>query len=237
VPEPVAEAVRTGDLVVAAVLSGNRNFEGRINPIVRANYLASPPLVVAYALAGTMDFDPEADPLGMDRDGKPVHLRDVWPTPGEIRDAMRSVDAKLFREEYAPRDRGRRALARDAGAARRALRLGADVHLHQVAAVLRRHAPHGAGGDRRARRARPRAPRRQRDDGPHLARGLDPEGQPGGRYLIGHGVEPTDFNSYGARRGNHEVMVRGTFANIRLRNQLVPGVEGGWTVHLPTASA
>src|SRR4029453_5133341 len=101
VADEIATVVKDSNLVVSAVLSGNRNFEGRINPIVRANYLASPPLVVAYALAGTMDFDPEADPLGMDRDGKPVHLRDVWPTPGEIRDAMRSVDAKLFREEYA----------------------------------------------------------------------------------------------------------------------------------------
>jgi aconitate hydratase len=233
VPEPVAEAVRTGDLVVAAVLSGNRNFEGRINPVVRANYLASPPLVVAYALAGTMDFDPERDPLGMDRDGKPVYLRDVWPTPDEIRDAMRAVQAKLFHEEYARVTEGDehwRAMPVPSG----------EIYAWDLTSTYIKSPPFFAGMRRTpapiadVRGARVLALLADSVTTDHISpAGSIGKDTPAGQYLIGLGVKPADFNSYGARRGNHEVMVRGTFANIRLRNQLVPGVEGGWTVHLP----
>jgi aconitate hydratase len=233
VPEPVAEAVRTGDLVVAAVLSGNRNFEGRINPVVRANYLASPPLVVAYALAGTMDFDPEHDPLGTDRDGKPVYLRDVWPTPDEIRDAMRAVQAKLFHEEYARVTEGDehwRAMPLPSG----------EIYAWDPTSTYIKSPPFFAGMRRTpapttdVRGARVLALLGDSVTTDHISpAGSIGKDTPAGQYLIGLGVKPADFNSYGARRGNHEVMVRGTFANIRLRNQLVPGVEGGFTVHLP----
>jgi aconitate hydratase len=233
VPEPVADAVRTGDLVVAAVLSGNRNFEGRINPIVRANYLASPPLVVAYALAGTMDFDPEHDPLGMDRDGKPVYLRDVWPTPDEIRDAMRAVQSKLFHEEYARVTEGDEhwhAMPVPSG----------EIYAWDAKSTYIKSPPFFAGMRRTpapiadVRGARVLALLGDSVTTDHISpAGSIGKDTPAGQYLIGLGVKPADFNSYGARRGNHEVMVRGTFANIRLRNQLVPGVEGGFTVHLP----
>ncbi len=233
VPEPVAEAIKTGDLVAAAVLSGNRNFEGRINPVVRANYLASPPLVVAYALAGTIDFDPEHDPLGTDPQGKPVFLRDVWPTPEEIRTAMRTVEARLFREEYAKVTEGDehwRAMPVPAG----------ELYAWDPASTYIKSPPFFAG-----MRPQPTPPADVRGARVLALLGdsvttdhISPAGSiakdgPAGKYLIGLGVQPKDFNSYGARRGNHEVMLRGTFANIRLRNQLVPGVEGGVTVHIP----
>jgi aconitate hydratase len=232
-PDPVADAVTSAQLVVAAVLSGNRNFEGRINALVRANYLASPPLVVAYALAGTMDFDPERDPLGADQQGRPVFLRDVWPTPEEIRDARRAVDARLFREEYAKVTEGDehwRALPVPAG----------ELYAWDPASTYIKSPPFFSG-----MRPEPSAPADVRGarvlallgdsvTTDHISpAGSIPKDTPAGRYLIGVGVPPKDFNSYGARRGNHEVMVRGTFANIRLRNQLLPGVEGGWTLHLP----
>jgi aconitate hydratase len=233
VPEAVAEAVRKGGLVAAAVLSGNRNFEGRINPVVRANYLASPPLVVAYAIAGTMHFDPEHDPLGADARGKPVYLRDVWPSPEEIRAALGAVEARLFQEEYAKVTEGDehwRAMPVPAG----------ELYTWDAASTYIKSPPFFEGMERE-----PRAPGDVRGSRVLALLGdsvttdhISPAGSiqpdsPAGRYLIGLGVEPRDFNSYGARRGNHEVMLRGTFANIRLRNQLVPGVEGGWTLHLP----
>ena len=233
VPEAVAEAVGKGGLVAAAVLSGNRNFEGRINPVVRANYLASPPLVVAYAIAGTMHFDPEHDPLGADARGKPVYLRDVWPSPEEIRAALGAVEARLFQEEYAKVTEGDehwRAMPVPAG----------ELYTWDAASTYIKSPPFFEGMERE-----PRAPGDVRGarvlallgdsvttDHISPAGSIQPD-SPAGRYLIGLGVERRDFNSYGARRGNHEVMLRGTFANIRLRNQLVPGVEGGWTLHLP----
>jgi hypothetical protein len=236
VPEPVAAAVKEGDLVVAAVLSGNRNFEGRINPVVRANYLASPPLVVAYALAGTMLFDPAHDPLGTDPKGAPVFLRDVWPTPEEIRAAMASVEARLFREEYARVTEGDehwRALPVPAG----------ELYAWDDASTYIKSPPFFAGMRREPsaptdiRGARVLAVLGDSVTTDHISpAGSIPKDSPAGKYLIGVGVEAKDFNSYGARRGNHEVMVRGTFANIRLRNQMVPGVEGGWTVHLPSGT-
>jgi aconitate hydratase len=236
VPEPVAAAVKDADLVVAAVLSGNRNFEGRINPVVRANYLASPPLVVAYAIAGTMLFDPEHDPLGTDATGTPVFLRDVWPTPQELRTAMAAVEARLFREEYARVTEGDehwRALPVPAG----------DSYAWDDASTYIKSPPFFAGMRREPsppadiRGARVLAVLGDSVTTDHISpAGSIPKDSPAGKYLIGLGVEPKDFNSYGARRGNHEVMVRGTLANIRLRNQMVPGVEGGWTVHLPSGT-
>ena len=234
-PKPVAQAVQKENLVVAAVLSGNRNFEGRINPLVKANYLASPPLVVAYALAGTMDIDLTTDPLGEDPAGQPVYLRDIWPTNEEVR----SHRARLHqpgdvRARIRPGLRRRHQLADPAGAHRRHLPVGRHLHLHQEAALLRQH-----GGPRRAAIAdlhgmRVLALLGDSVTTDHISpAGSIPKDSPAGRYLMAQGVQPADFNSYGARRGNHEVMVRGTLANIRLRNQLAPGTEGGWTRHLP----
>jgi aconitate hydratase len=232
-PDPVAKAVTDGDLVVAAVLSGNRNFEGRINALVRANYLASPPLVVAYAIAGTVDFDPEHDPLGRDRDGKPVFLRDVWPTTEEIAAAKTAVEARLFREEYARVTEGGdqwRALPVPAGELYRWDAVSTYIKSPPFFAGMRREP--AAASDVRGARVLALLGDSVTTD--HISpAGSIPKDSPAGRYLVGLGVEPKDFNSYGARRGNHEVMMRGTFANIRLRNQLVPGVEGGFTVHLP----
>jgi len=232
-PEAVAEAVTRGELVAAAVLSGNRNFEGRINPLVRANYLASPPLVVAYALAGTIDFDPEHDPLGADPQGRPVFLRDLWPTREEIGAAMRTVEARLFREVYAKVTEGDehwRAMPVPAG----------ELYAWDPASTYIKSPPFFTGmrreptppGDVRGARVLALFGDSLTTDHISPAGSIAKDG-PAGKYLIGLGVQPKDFNSYGARRGNHEVMLRGTFANIRLRNQLVPGVEGGWTVHLP----
>ena len=202
----------------------------------RANYLASPPLVVAYALAGRMDFDIVNEPLGNDKAGKPVYLRDIWPTPQEVESTVRSAvstpkcSTRNTRDVFTG-DAHWRALARSR---RRSLRVGRQIHLHQESAVLRRNAGKarrrfpicaGCARWRCSATASPpitfRPPARFRRD------------SPAGKYLIAHGVKPKDFNSYGARRGNHEVMMRGTFANIRLRNQLAPGTEGGWTVHQP----
>src|SRR5262249_16421208 len=233
-PEPVARAIETGALVVAAVLSGNRNFEGRVNPLTRANYLASPPLVVAYALAGTMDFDPASDPIGTDTKGEPVYFREIWPTPEEVAEALRAVSAERFREEYGrffegdahwqqmPVPAGDRYAWDDAstyiksppffGTMTREVPSLADVHGARVLALL---------GDSITT--------------DHISpAGSIKTDSPAGKYLVGLGVQPKDFNSYGSRRGNHEVMMRGTFANIRLKNLMVPGVEGGVTVHLPS---
>ncbi len=233
-PEPVAAAVKQGDLVVAAVLSGNRNFEGRVNPLARANYLASPPLVVAYGIAGTMDVDPYQDPLGSDAQGRPVFLRDLWPTPEEIRDAMRSVSTSQFHEEYGRVFEGDdhwRAMpvpagdlyAWDAG----------STYIKQPAFFETMGPEPVPPTDIRGGRVLALLGDSVTTD--HISpAGSIPADSPAGRWLIAQGVQPKDFNSYGARRGNHEVMVRGTFANIRLRNQLVPGVEGGWTAHAPS---
>jgi aconitate hydratase A / 2-methylisocitrate dehydratase len=232
VPEPVAAAVKKGSLVVAAVLSGNRNFEGRINPVVRANYLASPPLVVAYALAGTMDFDAEHDPLGTGSDGRPVYLRDVWPTPTELGQALAAVDARLFREEYAHVTEGDehwRSMPVPAGD-----RYAWDEQSTYIKSppFFATMTPEPAALDD-VRGARVLALLGDSVTTDHISpAGSIPVDGPAGKYLVSCGVQAKDFNSYGARRGNHEVMVRGTFANIRLRNLLVPGVEGGFTVYL-----
>jgi aconitate hydratase len=233
-PEPVAEAVQKEGLAVAAVLSGNRNFEGRINPLVRANYLASPPLVVAYALAGTMDIDLSKDALGEDPAGKPVYLRDIWPTNEEVRSAVRnSIDRGMFAREYGQVFEG------DQSWKTMPVPTGGRYQWDELSTYIKKPPffehladPHAPVADLTGLRALAVLGDSVTTD--HISpAGSIAKDSPAGRYLIAQGVEPKDFNSYGARRGNHEVMVRGTLANIRLRNQLVPGTEGTWTVHLP----
>ena len=233
-PDAIASAVSEGELVVCAVLSGNRNFEARIHGDVKANYLASPPLVVAYALAGRMDVDLLTEPLGRDGDGNDVYLRDIWPTREEIdRTVAGSVEGEMFSRTYADvftGDERWRGLEIPSG----------DLYAWEPDSTYVRLPPYFAG--------MPREPGVFEDiagarclvvlgdsvttDHISPAGAIRPD-SPAGRYLVEHGVERRDFNSYGARRGNHEVMMRGTFANVRLRNQLVPGSEGTWTVHLP----
>ena len=234
IPEAVAEVVQRDNLVVSAVLSGNRNFEGRINPLVKANYLASPPLVVAYALVGTVDHDLANDPLGIGSDGRPVYLRDIWPSNEEVAATVRAaVNRGMFEQEYAhvfEGDQNWRSMRIPTGGIYQWDEKSTyikkppyfdhmvdptqpllDFHAMRVLAVL---------GDSVTT--------------DHISpAGSIAKDSPAGKYLIEQGVPPSDFNSYGARRGNHEVMVRGTLANIRLRNQLAPGTEGSWTLHLP----
>ena len=233
-PPPVASAVKDNHLVVAAVLSGNRNFEGRINALVRANYLASPPLVVAYALAGTMDIDLESEPLGHDRKGQPVYLRDVWPSQQEVMTAINSsVRAEMFRKAYEESLQGDerwQRLEAPSGEIFRWDNSSTYVKRPPYFENMPRHAP--PLGDIRGARALAVLGDSVTTDHISPAGSIQLE-SPAGKYLIAHGVAAKDFNSYGARRGNHEVMMRGTFANIRLRNQMAPGTEGGWTVHLP----
>ena len=232
-PAPVAEAVERGDLVAAAVLSGNRNFEGRVHPLTRANYLASPPLVVAYALAGTVDIDLSRDPLGSDPNGEPVYLRDLWPSRAELDEAVsRAVSPAQFAEEYADVFRGNELWDR--------IEAGADVlFCWDGQSTYIQEPPYFQGLSKEPlppepiRGARALALVGDSVTTDHISPAGDIAAEsPAARYLRGRGVSVEDFNSYGSRRGNHEVMVRGTLANIRLRNVLVPGVEGGFTVHL-----
>ena len=233
-PQPVAAAVDDAELAVAAVLSGNRNFEGRVNARVRANYLASPPLVVAYALAGRMDFNWSADPIGTDSSGRPVMLRDIWPTSDDVaRTVAGAVKRGMFQERYAnvfEGDETWKAIEIPTGIRYAWSKDSTYVRLPTLFQDIKREpAPledvHGA-------RALVVLGDSVTTD--HISpAGSIPADGPAGRYLLEHGVEQKDFNSYGARRGNHEVMARGTFGNVRLRNQLVPGVEGGYTVRLP----
>jgi aconitate hydratase len=232
-PEPIAEAIGEGELVVAAVLSGNRNFEARIHGDVKANYLASPPLVVAYALAGTMDIDLLTEPIGEGDDG-PVYLHDIWPSSADIdRTIAESVDGEMFRKSYGDvytGDERWRALETPSG----------DLYEWQEQSTYVRRPPYfdgmpaepGCVEDLAGARVLVMLGDSVTTDHISPAGAIRPD-SPAGKYLIDHGVERKQFNSYGARRGNHEVMVRGTFANVRLRNQLVPGSEGTWTVHLP----
>jgi aconitate hydratase len=233
--EDVAHAVAEHDLIVAAVLSGNRNFEGRIHPQVRANYLASPPLVVAYALAGRMDVDLTTEPLGRTATGEDVYLKDLWPTSAEIDAALAAaVSDQLFRRRYAD------VFAGDARWSSMDVPAGERYAWDEQSEYVKRP-PYFDG--------MPKQPAAVQDiTGARVlvmvgdsvtTDHISPAGNisktsPAAKYLMSKGVQPADFNSYGARRGNHEVMVRGTFANIRLRNQLVPGVEGGVTRYLPT---
>jgi aconitate hydratase len=233
-PKPVADAVTGADLVAAGVLSGNRNFEGRVHPLVRGNFLASPPLVVAYALAGTVAIDLEHDPLGRDTDGKDVYLRDIWPTNDEVQAVIADVvRAEAFRERYRDVFKGNERWNEIEVT-------GSDVYEWREDSTYIREPSFFTGLDAAAgeivpiRGARAIALLGDSVTTDHISpAGSIAQDSPAGRYLIGSGVEPRDFNSFGSRRGNHEVMVRGTFGNIRLRNRLVPGSEGSWTKHFP----
>jgi aconitate hydratase len=233
-PEPVSAAIQEGDLVAVAVLSGNRNFEGRVHPLLRANYLASPPLVVAYALAGRMDIDLYGEPLGNDPKGNPVYLKDIWPTPEEIRDEIRkSVKSEMFKTEYSnvfEGDERWKKMPTPEG----------ELFQWDPNSTYVRKAPYFDGMGHTPPKlkdingARILALLGDSITTDHISPvGSIEKNGPAARYLTEHGVQPKDFNQYGARRGNHEVMMRGTFANVRLKNLLAPGTEGGWTVHLP----
>ena len=234
-PPPVAAAARDHGLALVSVLSGNRNFEGRINPDVRMNYLASPPLVVAYALAGTMDVDLTSDPLGVDPEGRPVHLRDVWPSSTEVNAVVESALASdMFRDAYGKvfdgDDLWRSLPVAEGGA-----------YEWSATSTYVRRPPYFDGmpaepaplTDIEGARALALLGDSVTTDHISPAGAIHPD-SPAGRWLIDHGVQPPDFNSYGSRRGNHEVMIRGTFANVRIRNKLAPGTEGGVTVHQPS---
>jgi aconitate hydratase len=233
-PAEISQAIDEGALVAVSVLSGNRNFEGRINPDVRANYLASPPLVVAYALAGRIDIDLTTEPLGTGADGRPVYLRDVWPSRLEVEETVqRSLRADMFRREYADVFTGD-ALWNSMGVP------AGDTYAWDEGSTYVRNPPYFV--DMPAEPTAVEDIRGARVLGifgdsittDHISpAGSIKAGSPAGKYLVEHGVQPPDFNSYGARRGNHEVMMRGTFANIRIRNRMVPEIEGGYTLHLP----
>jgi len=233
-PEEVSKAIDANNLVVASVLSGNRNFEGRINPDVRANYLMSPPLVVAFALAGRIDLDLRKDPIGNDKQGKPVFLADIWPTRSEVEDAIgKSISSDMFRKSYGEVYEGDdrwRGLAVPKG----------ETYAWETDSTYIRQAPYFDGMKVKPdavediKIARVLAVLGDSVTTDHISpAGSIKKDSPAGKYLIEHGVKPADFNSYGSRRGNHEVMVRGTFANVRLRNKMVPNLEGGFTRHLP----
>ncbi len=234
-PEPIAQAVKEGDLVVAAVLSGNRNFEARINPLVKANYLASPPLVVAYALAGTVDIDLLNEPIGYDPNGQPVYLRDLWPSPKEVRETIaRSLQSEMFKHRYAQ--------VFDGDEHWQSLPVPeSQVYEWDSESTYIQRPPYFDGMPdtpaplQNITGARVLAIFGDSITTDHISpAGSIPVDSPAGQYLISKGVDPRDFNTYGSRRGNHEVMIRGTFANIRIKNLLLPGVEGGYTIHWDT---
>jgi len=231
-PDPINRAIETEDLTVAAVLSGNRNFEGRIHPLTRANYLASPPLVVAYALAGSMRVDLLTEPLGTGEEGQPVYLRDVWPSNKDIQSVIDTVlTPEMFRSRYADVFRGDAAWQGMATA-------DGGTYVWQDASTYVRlptfFEDDGTAGFADVIGARPLAMVGDSVTTDHISpAGSIKKDSPAGAYLMAHGVEPRDFNSYGARRGNHEVMMRGTFANVRIRNEMAPGTEGGFTRLMP----
>jgi aconitate hydratase len=231
----ISKAVKSGDVIATSVLSGNRNFEGRVHPEVKMNFLASPPLVVAYALAGTMDIDLNVEPLGIGSDGKPVFLKDVWPSPTEVQTTVATcVNSGMFRKGYASvfaGDENWNAIEVPEG----------EVYKWEAASTYVRNPPYfegmtmtpGAVADIRGARVLALLGDSVTTD--HISpAGNISKTSPAAKYLMEQGVQPVDLNSYGARRGNHEVMMRGTFANIRLRNLLAPGTEGGVTVHVPS---
>jgi aconitate hydratase len=231
-PPPISDAINKNDVIGVSVLSGNRNFEGRVNPDVRANYLASPPLVVIYALAGNMRIDVANDPVGEDKDGNPVYLKDIWPSNDQIREVVqRCVTPEMFRNRYADVFTGTEAWRQIEVAE------GLTYEWDPDSTYVRR--PPFFDGDEggathNIEGARILALLGDSITTDHISpAGAIKEDSPAGEYLKSHGVEKAEFNSYGARRGNHEVMMRGTFANIRLRNLMAPGTEGGWTRHMP----
>lgn len=233
-PEPIERAIEAGDLTVASVLSGNRNFEGRIHPLVKTNWLASPPLVVAYALAGNVRCDLTSDPLGTGKDGEPVYLRDIWPSQAEIAQAVAKVNTAMFSKEYAE--------VFDGDEAWQALEVPrSKVYEWSKDSTYIQHPPFFEGMGREP------DPIEDVEDAHILALlgdsvttdHISPAGSikpqsPAGRYLQERGIKPVDFNSYGSRRGNHEIMMRGTFANVRIRNEMLDGVVGGETRHVPS---
>nr|WP_300312114.1 aconitate hydratase AcnA [Halomonas sp.] len=233
-PAPIEEAVKKGDLTVASVLSGNRNFEGRVHPLVKTNWLASPPLVVAFALAGNMRCDLTKEPLGEDSDGNPVYLKDIWPTQKDVADAVEKVNTAMFHKEYAE--------VFDGDEVWQSIEVpDSEVYTWTPDSTYIQHPPFFDGMGKEP------APIMDIDDAHILAMlgdsvttdHISPAGSikpdsPAGRYLQEHGVEVVDFNSYGSRRGNHEVMMRGTFANVRIQNEMLDGVVGGETRHVPS---
>ncbi len=234
-PDAVGAAITSGNLVAAAVLSGNRNFEGRVNPLTRANYLASPPLVVAYALAGTMNIDFETEPIGKSKSGEPVYLRDIWPSREEVQKTMDScVLPEMFEKQYsnAFTDNEKwNAIEITTG----------DLYAWDASSTYIQRPPFLEGITADAKLPKPihgatcLAVLGDSVTTDHISpAGSIAKSSPAGKYLIENGVDPVEFNSYGSRRGNDRVMVRGTFANIRIRNAMVPGTEGGYTKHLPT---
>ncbi|HET8551803.1 MAG TPA: aconitate hydratase AcnA, partial [Gammaproteobacteria bacterium] len=233
--EEISNAIQAHDLVACAVLSGNRNFEGRIHPDVKMNFLASPPLVVAYALAGTMNIDLNNEPLGEDQNGQPVYLKDIWPSQHEIQEAIgSSIDAGMFKHGYEGvfgGDDNWKSLDIPKG----------DIYEWDDKSTYVQNPPYFVDMSRETEKvadiagARVLALLGDSVTTDHISpAGSIAKDSPAGKYLMEHGVEPKHFNSYGSRRGNHEVMMRGTFANIRLRNKLAPGTEGGFTVHIPS---
>jgi aconitate hydratase len=231
----ISDAVKAGDVIATSVLSGNRNFEGRVHPEVKQNFLASPPLVVAYALAGTLNLDLTTEPLGTGSDGKPVYLKDIWPTPGEVQESMSaSISSAMFKKSYASAFQG------DANWNAVKTTTG-KIYSWDDKSTYVKNPPYFVGmGMKPAAVADIRGARALAVLGDSVTTDhISPAGNiakssPAAKYLMAEGVQPADFNQYGARRGNHEVMMRGTFANIRLRNLMVPGVEGGVTVHVPS---
>jgi len=234
----ISEAVKAADVIACSVLSGNRNFEGRVHPEIKMNFLASPPLVVAYALAGSLDIDLSTEPLGNGRDGKPVYLKDIWPNAADVAAAIAgSVDSAMFTKGYANvflGDENWRSLATPAG----------EIYAWDAKSTYVKNPPYFEGmtmtpaqvGDIKSARALAVLGDSVTTD--HISpAGNISKSSPAAKYLIAQGVQPADFNSYGARRGNHEVMMRGTFANIRLRNLLLPGTEGGVTLHIPSGES
>ena len=233
-PESIVDAVAENDLVIGAVLSGNRNFEGRISPLVKANYLASPPLVVAYAIAGTMDIDLATEPLGLDANGEPVYLADIWPTQEEVSQAVdSSLDPEMFTTEYAHIFDGDEAWNRIESRSSVLYDWGEDsTYIKEPPFFQDFSLDVPALSPIRGARVLALLGDTVTTDHISPAGSIATDGS-AGQYLISLGVEPKDFNTFGTRRGNHEVMIRGTFGNVRLRNQLAPGTEGGWTTHLP----
>ncbi|MCB8986199.1 MAG: aconitate hydratase AcnA [Ardenticatenaceae bacterium] len=234
-PDPVANAIKEGDIVASAVLSGNRNFEGRVSPLTKTNYLASPPLVVAYALAGTTDIDLVQDPIGIGKDGQPVYLRDIWPTSEEIQATVRaSLTPEMFHEQYAN--------VWDGNEQWNAIPIsGGELYDWNEESTYIQEPPFFTELTAEVK------PIRNIEDARVLVKagdsvttdhispaGVIAQNSPAGQYLLEHDVAPQYFNSYGSRRGNDRVMTRGTFANVRMRNQMAPGTEGGWTAYLPT---
>src|SRR6201993_834368 len=233
-PEPIGAAIKENNMVAVAVLSGNRNFEGRVHPLVRANYLASPPLVVAYALAGRMDMDLTTESLGADTKGKPVYLREIWPTPQEVEATVRAaVSTEQYRKEYSEVFEG--------DARWKGIHIAeGDLYKWDANSTYIKLPPFFENMPKNPpaladiRGARVLAVLGDSITTDHISpAGSIKVDSPAGKYLIAHGVKPADFNSYGSRRGNQEVMVRGTFANVRLRNKLV-SAEGGFTRHFPS---